>query len=65
MKGTINNWRWVAASARERYAMEHYTSIEQKTDGEHRLFIYHYSPLDPYQDANGATWNDSLHKWVN
>lgn len=54
---------YARAGARERYAMEngHPTTV---VDGERVLIRFTYSEYDPYQDANGATYDVGAGKWV-
>ena len=48
---------------RERYAMENGTRT-LKYDGNHKLWVFKYSADDPYQDANGATYNVTEGRWI-
>ena len=52
------------AGYRERYAMNH-GKIHAKSENGERSYTWTYSTLDPYQDANGATYNASRGRWVN
>lgn len=52
------------AGARERYAMENGHSI-RFAEGGRRLVRFVYSKYDPYQDANGATYDLEAKRWVN
>ena len=49
---------------REKYAMEHGTRTEKRTNGR-TLWVYKYSAKDEYQDANGATYDATQNRWVN
>ena len=51
------------AGYRERYAMEHGVKTT-KRNGTHTLWIFTYSESDPYQDANGATYDVTEGRWV-
>ena len=48
---------------REKYAMDHGEKEIHMVNG-HRMWIFHYSPDDPYQDANGATFDCKMRRWV-
>lgn len=52
-----------AAGYREKYAMKHGTAKKKIING-HELYIYSYSPELDYQDANGATWDETIKKWI-
>ena len=49
---------------RERYAIDHGTRTLEH-DGDHKLWVFRYSADDPYQDANGATYDVTEGRWVN
>lgn len=51
------------AGARERYALEHGNKTVIYVNGE-KCFKFTYSAYDPYQDANGATYNTVRGAWV-
>lgn len=55
---------WNKAGARERYAMEngHRNTIYQNG---RKCIKFTYSKYDPYQDANGATYDTERRAWVN
>lgn len=53
-----------AAGFRERYAMEKGTATKKIING-HEIYIFKYSPEDPYQDANGAMWDATRGAWIN
>ena len=53
-----------AAGYREKYAMQHGTAKKKIING-HELYIYSYSPELDYQDANGATWDNTRGAWIN
>lgn len=63
-----NEMAYEAGGFRERYAMNHYATgngtKEIKVLNGHRLWIFHYSKADPYQDANGATFDCKERKWI-
>lgn len=59
-----NKEAYDAGGYRERYAMEHGEKEVKNVSG-HRLWIFRYSPDDPYQDANGATYDLKERRWVN
>lgn len=52
-----------AGGFRERYAMDHGTKEIRMVNG-HRLWIYTYSPDDPYQEANGTSFDCMTRRWV-
>lgn len=65
--GSFNNcWNHAVNSAgyRERYAIEHGTRALVR-NGDHNLWVFIYSEDDPYQDANGATYDATEGRWVN
>ena len=49
---------------RERYAMDHGTKEIKMVNG-HRMWIFNYSPDNPYQDGNGATFGCKTKTWIN
>ena len=51
------------AGYRERYAITHGTK-ETKTVNGHKLLIFTYSENDPYQDANGSTYDVTEGRWI-
>ena len=53
-----------AGGYRERYAMDNGT-MKIRTVSGHRLWIFRYSNDDPYQDANGATFDCKTKTWIN
>lgn len=53
------------AGFREKYAIEHAERIEKKTIAGMECYIFHYSAADPYQDANGATYDRTHKTWIN
>lgn len=53
-----------AAGYREKYAMQN-GKPEKKTENGETLYIFKYSSADPYQDANGATYNATRGRWTN
>ena len=52
------------AGYRERYAIKH-GKRELKYDGDHKLWVFIYSTDDPYQDANGASYDVTTGNWIN
>lgn len=52
------------AGYRERYAMDNYTVIQKRKENGHKLLTFMYSPDDPYQDGNGATYDIKRNVWV-
>lgn len=48
---------------RERYAMENGNRTIIFING-HKCFKFTYSSRNEYQDANGATYNVDLEKWI-
>lgn len=54
----------IAAGWRENYAMDHGAS-EYITIGGNRCIKFIYSETDPYQDANGATFDTVRGVWIN
>lgn len=61
----VTNEARKAAGIREKYAIEHAESIEKKTIAGRECYIFHYSEKDPYQDANGATYDRTHKTWIN
>lgn len=53
-----------AGGWRERYAMEHGNGAAVYIDGD-KCIKYTYSAANPYQDANGATYNTAKKQWIN
>lgn len=51
------------AGYRERYAMDHGTASRKVLNG-HTVLVFRYSKYDPYQDANGATYDIVNNSWV-
>lgn len=49
---------------RERYAMEHGNGTTIYINGD-KCIKYTYNRRDPYQDANGATYNTITKQWIN
>ena len=58
-----NKEAYDAGGYRERYAMDHGTKEIKMVNG-HRLWIFNYSLDDPYQDANGATYDCKKGAWI-
>lgn len=54
---------WKAAGYREHYAMQ-YGAKEIKKENNKKYLVYTYSQNDPYQDANGATYDMAEGRWV-
>lgn len=61
-----NDFRMMRKKAgfRENYAMDRGGSQLIYIRG-HLCIKYTYSETDPYQDANGATWDTVTHEWIN
>lgn len=51
------------AGYRERYAMTK-GKRETKIVNGHKLWIFNYSDDDPYQDANGSTYDVTEGRWI-
>lgn len=51
------------AGYRERYAMTHGKETRRIENGR-TLFVFKYSTLLPYQDANGATYDATTRAWI-
>ena len=64
MKLEIMQNAYKAGGYRERYAMDHHTTMQVKKENGHKLLVFYYSPADPYQDANGATYDVRKGAWV-
>lgn len=54
---------YAAAGYRERYAMENGKRLSVNING-HRCIKFTYSENDPYQDANGATFDTVRCVWI-
>ena len=52
------------AGYREKYAMQNGNEKKRTENGE-TVYIFTYSETDPYQDANGATYNATRKAWTN
>ena len=52
------------AGYRERYAMDHCTSKATRLVNGHKLWEFRYDEDDPYQDANGATYDCTEGRWI-
>ena len=65
MKDEAMRKAYEAGGYRERYAMDHYQTKSVKKVNGHKLWIFRYSQSDPYQDANGATYDTKRGVWVN
>lgn len=65
MKTIENNVKkaFSAAGWRERYAMEH-GAPRVVVIGGHKCIKWIYSTVDPYQDANGATFDTVRGCWI-
>lgn len=59
-----DNEAYEAGGYRERYAISHGTKEIKTISPGHRLWIFRYSTDDPYQDANGSTYDCKLRRWV-
>lgn len=64
MNTTARRTAEAAAGYREKYALEHGKPTKKMVNG-HTLYIFKYSASDPYQDANGATYDASRRAWIN
>lgn len=64
MKATERATAAAKAGYRELYAMKNGKETKRTENGE-TLYIFTYSEKDPYQDANGATWNATRKTWIN
>lgn len=58
------------AGNREAFAVNNATKIERRViedywDGDRVLYSFFYDSDIAYQDANGATWDDTFKIWVN
>lgn len=53
-----------AGGYRERYAMQHGAPRAVIING-NKCIIWYYAPSDPYQDANGATFDTVRGVWIN
>lgn len=57
---------WNKAGARERYAMGHnQKSLAIYEENGHTLYKWTYPTDDPFQDANGATYDQTRGAWIN
>lgn len=52
------------AGYREKYAMQHGRPVKCNDYKPHECYEFVYSSADPYQDANGATWDETIKKWI-
>ena len=64
MNKTIKAEATKKAGYREKYAMKNGKETKRTENGE-TLYIFTYSEKDPYQDANGATYNATREAWTN
>lgn len=64
MKANERTTATKTAGYREQYAMKHGKETKRTENGE-TVYIFTYSETDPYQDANGATYNATRQKWTN
>lgn len=64
MKATEKATATAKAGYREKYAMTHGTEKKKIENGE-TLYIFTCSNAEPYQDANGATYNATRKAWTN
>lgn len=58
------NRAYAEAGYREKYAMEHGKKTTKRDRRGHTLWVFTYSADDPYQDANGATYDATEGRWV-
>lgn len=63
LQSKVEKEAWKAAGYRERYAMQ-YGAKEIKKENGKKYLVYTYSQNDPYQDANGATYDATEGRWV-
>lgn len=63
LKSNEKRTAYSAGGFRERYAMEHGNATTVYINGE-KCTKYTYSKADPYQDANGATYNTVRKQWI-
>jgi hypothetical protein len=52
------------AGFRERYAIEHGKKGVYVDSRKHEMWVFNYSVNDPYQDANGATYDVTERRWI-
>lgn len=64
MKKSILKEAAAAAGFREKYALENFTRCSKRRVKNEVFFTFYYSISDPYQDANGATYNATRHTWI-
>lgn len=55
---------WNRGGYRERFAMQKGAKRKVYING-HLCYRYCYAFTVPYQDANGATWDTVLERWIN
>ena len=55
---------YILGGYRERYAMENGNKTTLYING-HKLFKFTYSRFNPFQDANGATYDVTGKRWIN
>lgn len=60
----MNREAYESGGFRERYAMEHGKETVKFICG-HKCLQYAYSPMEEYQDANGATYDTVERRWIN
>ena len=64
MKNELMKKAYETGGYRERYAMDNYATKEVKKINGRKYWIFRYSSSDPYQDANGATFDTKSRRWV-
>ena len=55
---------WNRGGYRERFAMQKGAKRKVYING-HLCYRFCYAFTVPYQDANGATWDTVLERWIN
>lgn len=55
---------YILGGYRERFAMENGNKTIIYMNG-HKLFKFTYSRFNPFQDANGATYDATRKRWIN
>lgn len=60
----MNSEAYESGGFLERYAMEHGNKTIKFING-HKCLKYTYSPMEEYQDANGAIYDTVEKRWIN
>lgn len=63
LQSKVEKEAWKLGGYREHYAMQYGVKETKKEKGK-KYLVYTYSQNDPYQDANGATYDVAEAKWV-